>query len=410
MKKLAITSLFIASLLTSCTRDEDPIVNPDKETFNYAIPDNYTFDRGNATSVDFSGQKTRLIMLDEMGNYIKDAATNGTLIDENILLDMYKNTNNRFTGTGLNESGKQLKDKTASSYEYFTLFNGQGTTTEQVNVRNNFEAQFLDAKLASQGATASAGVAGVYLDGTSKRLFAANGLEPQQVFLKGMMGASLLDQVVNNYLSVSRLDEKSNKENNTNKILETNKPYTTMEHYWDEAYGYIYGADDLTATPNVNKYWSSYINQVNADADFNTIKKDINLAFRTGRAAIVANDYATRNLQIDIIKTKLALVPAVRAVFYLQEGKAKLVTDNGAKSFHALSEAYGFIASLRYTNKPGTNNPYFTKSEVDNMLSALTAGKNGLWDVDYLNSKLDEISTQIATKFGFTVAQAAKVN
>jgi hypothetical protein len=29
--------------------------------------------------------------------------------------------------------------------------------------------------------------AGAYLDGTSKRLFAANGLEPQQIPIKGMM-------------------------------------------------------------------------------------------------------------------------------------------------------------------------------------------------------------------------------
>jgi hypothetical protein len=114
-------------------------------------------------------------------------------------------------------------------------------------------------------------------------------------------------------------------------------------------HGYIYGVDGT-------KFWSSYIDQVNADVDFNTLKADIDLAFRTGRAAI-ANDYVTRDAQIDIIKAKIALVPAVRAVFYLQEGKSKLTTDKGAKAFHALSEAYGFIISLRYTNKPGTDNP-----------------------------------------------------
>jgi hypothetical protein len=70
-----------------------------------------------------------------------------------------------------------------------------------------------------------------------------------------------------------------------------------------------------------------------------------------------------------ILKAKLAIVPAVRAVFYLQEGKGKLTTDKGTKAFHALSEAYGFIISLRYTNKPGTDKPYFTKAEVDAMLA-----------------------------------------
>jgi hypothetical protein len=100
----------------------------------------------------------------------------------------------------------------------------------------------------------------------------------------------------------------------------------------------------------------------------------------------------------------------VRAVFYLQEGKSKLTTDKGAKAFHALSEAYGFIISLRYTNKPGTDNPYFTKAEVDAMLTKMVSGTNGLWDIDSLGTKLDSISVQIATKFGFTVTQAATVN
>jgi hypothetical protein len=138
---------------------------------------------------------------------------------------------------------------------------------------------------------------------------------------------------------------------------------------------------------------SSYIDQVNADVDFNTLK-NIDLAFRTGRAAIVANDYVTRDAQIDIIKAKIALVPAVRAVFYLQEGKSKLTTDKGS---HALSEAYGFIISLRYTNKPGTDNPILQKQRL--MLTKMVSGTNGLWDVDSLGTKLDSISVQIATKF-----------
>jgi hypothetical protein len=404
-KRIILSALSVLLLaITSCSND-------DETTFNYITPDSYTFERGGVTSVDHSGQTYRIFMLEEMGNYIKNAGTNGTVADDAVLSEMYTNTNNHFTGTGLNASGKQLKDKTAASKDYFSLLLGGGTTAEQANVRNFFEAAFDDADAASQGATASAGVAGVYLDGSSKRLFAANGLEPQQVLLKGMMGACLMDQIVNNYLSLNKLDEGSNRSNNTNKVLEADKPYTTMEHAWDEAYGYIYGGDNLTVAPNVFKYWSSYINQVNADTDFNTLKADINLAFRKGRAAIVANDYQTRNAQIDIIKAKIAMVPAVRAVFYLQEGKVKLAQgDGGAKAFHALSEGYGFIMSLRYTNKPGTDSPYFSKSEVDAMLASLLSGPNGLWDIDNLSPKLDAISEQIATRFGFSVAQAATVN
>jgi hypothetical protein len=399
LKKLLLSTLAIsAAAISSCSNDENVSQNP-----AYTVPATYTFDRNSTTTVDFSGQSSRLLMLEEMGNIIKTAATNGTTVNVSVLSNMYSNTNNAFANAALNTSGKQLKDKTAASKDYFQLFLGGGTTTEKVAVQSFFETQLSLANTASLGAASSSGVAGVYLDGTSKRLFAANGLEPQQVLLKGMMGACFMDQIVNNYLSKNKLDEGTSKINNSNKIVEDSKNYTTMEHTWDEAYGYIYGVDGT-------KFWSSYIDQVNADVDFNTVKADISLAFRAGRAAIIANDYDERDAQADIIKAKLALVLAVRAVFYLQEGKGKLTTDKGAKAFHALSEAYGFIMSLRYTNKPGSNNPYFTKAEVDAMLATMTSGTNGLWDIDTLGAKLDSLSLQIATKFSFTVTQAATVN
>jgi hypothetical protein len=43
-----------------------------------------------------------------------------------------------------------------------------------------------------------------------------------------------MDQIVNNYLSKNKLDDGTNKINNTNKVLEDSKTYTTMEHTWDE--------------------------------------------------------------------------------------------------------------------------------------------------------------------------------
>lgn len=402
-KNLVLASLTILSIV-SCSNDDDivtPIVTP--PTFNYTVPTTYTFDRNTTTTVDFSGQSTRILMLDEMSNYVKTQANTSLVVDNIKLQSMYSNTNNQFTNTVLNTSGKQIKDKTAASKDYFNLFLGGGSVTEQSNVRTFFESTFNDINVASQGNNAASGIAGKYGTGSSTRYFSGNGLEPIQVFLKGTIGATILDQVVNNYLSLNKLDEATNRENNTNKVLDGTSNYTKMEHTWDEAYGYVFGATG-------DKFLSEYITKVNADVDFNTVKEDISLAFRKGRAAIVANDYATRDVQINIIKQKLALVVAVRSVFYMQVGKGKLVTDSGAAAFHDLSEGYGFIMSLRYTNKPGTNNPYFTKTEVDTMLTSMTNGTNGLWTIDTLGAKLDAISTQIANKFGFTVTQAAVVN
>jgi len=397
------TLILSLAFFASCSTDTD-----DTKTVNYEIPATYTFQRSGTTTVDFSGQTSRLHMLDEMGALFSTAAAAGTALDATQLQNMYSNINNPFASAILNSSGKDLKSKTAASSDYFTLFLGGGSTTEKVAVQSFFESQFILGNAASTSATASAGSAGSYIDGTKVRLFAANGLEPQQVLLKGMMGALMIDQISNHYLSTNYLDNGSNLLDNSNKVLAENSNYTTMEHFWDEAYGYVYGADD--AANNSLKYWSSYIEQVNADADFNTVSAEINLAFRKGRAAIVANDYVARDQQIEIIQKNLALVAAVRSVFYMQEGKAKLTTDNGAKAFHALSEGYGFIMSLRYTRQPGTDNPYFSKIEVDTMLASLTNGTNGLWDVDNLGPKLDAISAQIASKFGFSVAQASTVN
>ena len=397
------TIVLSLSLLTSCSSDDGG-----SAPVNYEVPSTYTFARNGSISIDFSGQTARLQMLDAMGGVYSTAATAGTPLDAAQLQNMFSNTNNPFAVAELNTSGKNLKSKTAASEDYFTLFLGGGSTTEKLAVQTFFESQFASGALASQGNSASAGVAGSYLDGSKMRLFAANGLEPQQVLLKGMMGALMMDQISNHYLSVNTLDKAATRIENTNKVLAENANFTTMEHYWDEAYGYVYGADD--SANNALKFWSSYIEQVNADADFNTVSAEVNAAFRKGRAAIVANDYLTRDQQIAVIQKNLALVAAVRSVFYMQEGKAKLVQDNGAKAFHALSEGYGFIMSLRYTRQPGTDTPYFSKEEVDTMLATLLSGTNGLWDIDNLSPKLDAISAQIASRFGFSVAQASTVN
>ena len=402
--RYSIAALILSvTLFTACSSD-DSATNP----VTYDVPATYTFDRNGATTIDFSGQTARLAMLSELGNKFTTAATDGSALNAVELQNMFANTNNAFASAALNSSGKNIKSKTAASNDYFTLFLGGGSTVEKVGVQAFFESQFVSGAAASQGNAAAAGVAGSYLDGSKVRLFAANGLEPQQILLKGLMGAMMMDQISNQYLSVNTLDKASTRIENTNKVLEQNANFTTMEHYWDEAYGYVYGGD-VSAT-NSLKYWSSYIEQVNADADFNTVSADINLAFRKGRAAIVNNDYLVRDQQTAIIQKNLALVAAVRAVFYMQEGKGKLVQDNGAKAFHALSEGYGFIMSLRYTRQPGTDKPYFSKDEVDTMLASLTSGPNGLWDIDNLSPKLDAISAQIASRFGFSVAQALTVN
>ena len=66
----------------------------------------------------------------------------------------------------------------------------------------------------------------------------AKGLEIDQAFIKGLMGAMVGDQMTNNYLTATKLDGDGTT-NDTNGLGAGE--YTSMEHYWDEGYGYLYG-------------------------------------------------------------------------------------------------------------------------------------------------------------------------
>jgi Tol biopolymer transport system component len=48
------------------------------------------------TTVDFSGQSSRLLMLEEMGIQSKLLLTNGTEVNQSVLTQMYSNSNNAF--------------------------------------------------------------------------------------------------------------------------------------------------------------------------------------------------------------------------------------------------------------------------------------------------------------------------
>jgi len=72
-----------------------------------------------------------------------------------------------------------------------------------------------------------------------------------------------------------------------------------------------------------------------------------------------------------------------------------------------LSEGLGFVYSLRFTRKSGTNESYFSKSEVDAFIDELLySPSNGFWDLS--PETLDNISNTIADKFEFTITQAAE--
>lgn len=397
-----LTLIFLSSLMgcESCDREDD--FGPE-----VIVPDTYSFDRNGASTVDFSGQTTRILMAEEL-----IAAMAGFDISAEQIETMFNNPEGAdpFADADLNASTKSIASKVAASQDFFA-----SNTVEQAEIRTLLEswipAQVLEIR-PFRNELAQPGQAGQIADGTATRYVNGQGLEFNQLLGKSLIGALMLDQMLNNYLSPAVLDAGSNEVENENETTAEGKDYTVMEHKWDEAYGYLFGtaanlADPLPTLGADDSFLNKYLARVNNDPDFAGYADLVYEAFLTGRAAIVANNYSVRDDQALQIKQLMSQVIAIRAVYYLQQAKTVLETEPVAYGtvFHDLSEAYGFIYSLRFTHDIQAKASYFSRDEVDNMLATImNDGENGLWDVK--PETLQMLSEQIADKFLFTLEQA----
>lgn len=385
-KQLVLSIATATALLSSCKKDkitETEIVEKVPYASLTATTSYFGTFKGadGNTSVDFSGQSTRIAMMKEMDAYIKTFST--AALDATKLKNMYANTGNPFGDATLNSAtDKTIIAKTAQS------FSAIDAETE----RNWFKACFDSVALASTYAsqTASVGVPGKL--GTY--LVNRKGFEYGQFIQKGLMGAMMLDQISNIYLGTEKMA-------GDNTAIVSGKNYTALEHSWDEAYGYLTAneyypkPDPNDATKWLESYLGSYVRQVNGTLGDPTA---VYLAFLKGRAAIANNDAATRDAQIASIRTALEKAIATVAVSYLN--KTKTSTTDAAR-FHSLSEGTGFIYSLRFAY-----NAKVSKTKSDELLAILMNNDNGFWSLT--NADLDNVRDQIATACG--VNKEAVVN
>lgn len=385
--------------------------NSGDDDVNIDVPENYEFTRDGASTVAFEGQTTRL----KMGEELFDAMFEPESTTETMLYEMYRNEDENgnavdpFSDPELNNSTKSLKNKVAASRDYFN-----SNATLSVEIKNEFETWMkgqVEEVFPNWNVVAEEGVPGQIADGSGERYINALGLEYDQMVAKSMIGALVVDQMLNNYLSPAVLDEASNREDNDNGVTADGANYTIMEHKWDEAYGYVYGLSPDPANPNAtigqdDIFLNKYIGRVIGDEDFADYDEIIFDAFKLGRAAIVAGDYETRDEQAAIIQKAVSEVIGIRAVYYLQAGKRQIANNELGSAFHSLAEGYGFIYSLQFTRVPGTDQPYLTHEEVEGILNDLVSdGPNGLWDLEL--STLDTLAEQIADRFEFTLEEAA---
>ena len=396
MKKLSLILTITSLFFMSCDPDNDSIDTPDPTV----APSTYNFTRNGTTTVSYSGQTTRIAMGQEFVSALKDETKTEIQLDA---MFNHQAGGSDFSDDNLNSSSKNIRSKTAASTDLFSA-----NTTDATAIKNQFDtwiAEQVSDVFPSWSEDASEGVAGKIQEagGGSTRYVNGKGLELNQAINKGLIGGLMADQMLNNYLGTAVLDAGTNTADNDAETLADGKNYTTMEHKWDEGFGYLYGADDQEDPAlGADSFLNKYLARVEGDTDFQGIAATIYDAFKLGRAAIVNKDYLTRDAQVDIIRENISKIIAIRAVYYLQQGKANLGTD-WASAFHDLSEGFGFVYSLQFTRKPGTNAAYFSFSEVNGFISTLTVG-NGFWDITA--NQLDTMSETIASRFSFTVSQA----
>lgn len=343
MKKTLILALGLSTLFfTSCSEDDDmpPNENPPQ---GYTVPETYDFkDQDGNNTVNFSGQTDRLNQLSELKARMKSANTAGTAISAQDLKDMFANVNDDGNGNFTFSSSKQLRNKCATQF------------SNAEEVRLEFETMMDDLAAISQTtvsgeANGENGVAGIVQSGDAgPYLMNANGREYTQLISKGLMGAVFYHQMTSYYLTDAKIGDAV--DNSTAISPEDGKYYTSMEHHWDEAFGYFTSATNFPEA-GTDRFWGEYCNVVDPQLGSNATLMN---AFLKGRAAISNNDMTTKNQQRDIIIAEMERVVAAAAIHYMN--KARDQFSNDAKRNHYLSEGSGFINSLRF-NTNATMSP-----------------------------------------------------
>ena len=390
--------LIFPLLFIACDDNEDDIVN------EVVAPATYEFTRDGVSTVSFSGQTTRLNQVDAIYNYLNFKDEDGgkpVFKTEAELKSMFADGDVFMTGT-LNGTGKKVRSKTGSGCNTTT---GASVQVFMDNLLKEFATELGSTTEYNRDAVSGTSGRIAYTSDPSKVIHVnGKGHELDQLFVKGLIGGMALDQIVNNYILPCKLDAPGYRDENDAGTTASGKNYTNMEHKWDEGFGYLYGQEpdvtraDLGSAPGgEGTLLMKYFKKINADQVSGAKSGDpmgqiVFDAFKLGRAAIVAGNYEVRDAQANIIKVHLSKVIAFKAVDYLESYMSKMAGGDTGYAFHALSEGYGFIQSLQFTND-GTDKPYFSGAEVDAMLANL----GDFWNID--NAKLNSMISTIKSKF-----------
>ena len=369
-KTIALFSFLTLLAYTGCEDNDDDNTVKEIET-----PTTFTFQSrfDDQSSVSYSGQVVRNLLINDIKTQMGTDA--GSKNPATLLSMMANDDASRAILSASGKSPVQTKyHDISTSHLNDRLDAVSGITIPGYNT---------DAKTLVVGMLNEAAAAGKTR---------ATGIRLDQMVQKTLWGAISYWQATSKYM-VKLPDED-------NTVAVDGKNYTKMEHYWDEGFWYLYGEGanvaraDLGSSPTGNGVLvNKYFKKVNDQAERAGIAQTVYDAFKLGRAAIVAENYTVRDEQAAIIAVNLSKVIGYKAMDYLNGYVSKKDAGNPADAIHALSEGWGFVLSLQFTND-GTGQPYFSNSEVNAMLAKL----DNFWTVS--SADCTSMANEIKTKMG----------
>ncbi|QHT65435.1 DUF4856 domain-containing protein [Rhodocytophaga rosea] len=304
-------ALFVGLVsFTACDKDDSEPIQP------YDVPATYDFE-----GADYSSSTHRINMAVELNSYLGSGTS--TILSQATANNLFNNTNTPFANAALNTAGVNLADKTAD-VNVFKGFIEQRVTHSNTN-----------------NTPATDGTAGYIPRGSGKILVGPQGLENNQAVAKGMMGSLFFKEAMAILAGIPNEDNATKTEG-----------ATAMESRWDEAFGYLGIPEDYDTTktyantdPNRPLLWGGYLTERGKPIQAGGILFE---AFRKGRAAIGAKDYAVRDQQVKLIQETWEKLAAISALAYVTIPQASTSVGNLGTQFHALSEGYGFVLALKY--------------------------------------------------------------
>ena len=455
------------------------------ETSGPAAPDTYAFEREGESTVAYTGQSTRQVLIEDLVGLLKsmsDDVLAGRDLDRYdtadevyaLLTPLYEvggeadpsrmvpqlvsdddatlqatyadfNDANLLSKTAGNDSVTDHADWTGGDFEGWATANltvnadgelGTPATPEEL-IRGYFWT------FSHQAASAATG--SFPIDAATPLYLTPEGLDLSQLLEKFLLGAVAFSQGTDDYLD----DDVDGKGLLAPNEIDADNAYTTLEHQWDEAYGYFgaardyseYTDEEIAAAGGRVEYANGYhdsngdelidlLQEYNFAASVNAAKRDLgssddaptdftadaDSAFRDGRALITAAfesgeavDLAALQAFRDVAVSTWEKAYAATAIHYINEVLSDM-DDIGTSDYsfadHAKhwSELKGFALGFQFNPRSPMTDADFTALHQAVEDAPVGASATDPADDETYRAQLLEARTRIGDAYDFDEA------